>query len=76
MTKREELASYAHNAWSGWMQWMLSCSPSSEGELTVPKKLVERWTRQMKTSYEDLSEEEKESDRVEADKILTIIQQK
>lgn len=29
----------------------------------MPKEKVERWTRQMNTNYEDLTEKEKESDR-------------
>lgn len=80
---REELAEYAHEAWSGWMKYMFE-----KGALTttwdikerrtvqtfhLPYQFVERWQRQMNTPYADLPESEKESDRAEADKMLEII---
>jgi hypothetical protein len=69
----EELAAYAHRAWSGWMNWMFEHSTSHEGEITIPKFLVDRWTRQMNTLYDDLPEEEKQSDRAEAEKIINTL---
>ena len=83
---REALAQYAHDAWSGWMQYLFSKghfkqqpeAGSLNGQETVwimPAWAVERWTRQMHTSYADLPEEEKVSDREEADKMLEIIMQ-
>ena len=44
-----------------------------DGTWTMPKWAVERWTRQMNTEYKNLSEEEKDSDRREADGMLNII---
>jgi hypothetical protein len=41
--------------------------------VVIPPWAVERWTRQMTTPYADLTEEEKESDRAEADKMLAIV---
>jgi len=38
------------------------------GYTVIPHALVERWQRQMATEYEDLPEEEKDSDRAEAEK--------
>lgn len=74
MEVRELLASYAHNAWSGWMQYMFSRSTvNQDGSITIPAPLVERWTRQMTTSYEKLPEDEKLSDRAEADIMLEIM---
>jgi hypothetical protein len=71
---REALADYAHVAWSGWMSYMLTkCSPNPDGSVTIPVWAVERWTRQIETPYEALSEGEKESDREQADKILAVI---
>jgi hypothetical protein len=74
---REALAAYAHEAWSGWMRYMFGKCERAHGydheAVAIPKWAVERWTRQMNTSYADLPEEEKESDRKEADKILDII---
>ena len=73
---KDELAKYAHDAWSGWMKYMFSKCGKIDllpGGLFIPSELVERWTRQMNTEYEDLPENEKESDRKEANEILNII---
>lgn len=69
---REALADYAHAAWSGWMQYMFDKSQCLGGEVIIPESLVKRWKRQMTTTYADLSEDEKTSDRKEADKILKL----
>jgi len=75
--KREEIAAYAHEAWSGWMQHLFSKSTSNpDGTVTIPKKDVARWTRQMTTPYAELPESEKRSDRKEADTILKIVNSK
>lgn len=84
---REALAEYAHEAWSGWMKYLFgkgerrgqfSADPTKYSEIEVvwimPAWAVERWTRQMNTSYADLPESEKESDRQEADRMLAIVQ--
>lgn len=76
---REQLAAYAHEAWSGWMRYMFSKTETSErffsGEtvVVIPRWAVERWQRQMSTPYADLPEAEKKSDRKEADEILAIV---
>jgi len=75
---REQLAAYAHEAWgrstrnllATSIQWLLTYS---QGRV-IPRKFISKWERQMKTSYGDLPENEKESDRAEADKILDIIE--
>jgi hypothetical protein len=73
--EREALAAYAHEAWSGWMKYMFGKSSRgrTSGHVVIPADLVARWERQMTTPYADLPESEKESDRVEADKMLAII---
>ena len=71
--KREELAEYAHEAWSGWMKHMFKMGMFMDGVWVMPKILVERWHRQMNTPYDDLTETEKDSDRAEADKMLEIM---
>jgi hypothetical protein len=70
---REQLAAYAHEAWSGWMEYLFSKCDKQKYELIIPAWAVERWGRQMHTPYADLSDKEKESDRAEADKMLAII---
>lgn len=79
----EALADYAHVAWAGWKEYefrlcreaMESGEPLAPGYLVIPANLVSRWTRQMNTPYADLPENEKESDRVEARKMLDIFLQ-
>ncbi len=70
----EALSAYAHDAWSGW--WLYAFSKGTvndDGTLTFPAWAVERWTRQMQTKYADLSDQEKESDRAEAAKMIAIV---
>jgi hypothetical protein len=70
---RERLADYAHEAWSGWMRYMFDKSVVMSRGVLIPQDLVERWERQMKTPYAELPENEKESDRAEADRMLAIV---
>lgn len=72
---RELLAAYSHDAaWSGWLRYQFSKGTfNDDGSWTMPAWAVERWTRQMNTRYVDLPEQEKNSDREEADKMLAII---
>jgi Lar family restriction alleviation protein len=70
---REALAEYAHDAWSGWMEYLFSkCDQTGNTYATIPTWAVRRWQRQMNTPYADLPEEEKESDRLEADRIIEV----
>ena len=72
---REALADFAHEQWSGWMGYLFSCGTfNGDGTWIMPAWAVERWTRQMKTPYIELSEEEKESDRREAKRMIAVIQ--
>ena len=71
---RELLAAYAHDAWSGWMRYLFAkCERSLQQQVVIPDWAVERWTRQMTTPYADLPEEEKQSDRKEADQMLALM---
>ena len=73
-TVREKLADYAHKAWAGWMEYLFSKSVlNKDGSVTIPKSLVDRWTRQVNTDYTELSQAEQKSDLAEADKMLKII---
>lgn len=80
----EALAAYAHDAWSGWMIYLFGkCRHGADyigmtgyidnGTRIIPQDYVERWMRQLETKYEDLPEQEKESDRKEARKILKVL---
>lgn len=71
---REKIAELCHEQWSGWMKYLFNKSPNTEnGEAIIPKWAVDRWTRQINTPYESLSESEKESDRNEADRFIRLI---
>jgi len=71
---REALADYAHAAWSGWMKYQFSKAEiQPDGTWIMPAWAVERWQRQMNTPYTELPEEEKASDRKEADEMLAIV---
>jgi len=75
VNKIEALAKYAHESWSGWMVYLFDkCVMNEDGSATLPKDSVDRWQRQMNTSYQELSENEKKSDRVEAHRILYVIE--
>ena len=73
---REKLAEYAHRTWAGWMEYMMSkCVNTVDGSgVVMPKEFYERWTRQKNTPYSELPENEKTSDRYEADRILDILE--
>lgn len=73
---REELARLCHEMWSGWMEYLFMQNDKNEdGSFTIPEGLVKRWNRQSYTDYAKLSEKEKDSDRIEADKILELVEE-
>lgn len=73
---REALAAYAHEAWSGWMRYLFDRGElHPDGSFTIPVELVLHWQRQMRTPYMELPEDEKRSDRKEADEMLAIFAQ-
>lgn len=61
---REELADLAHEQWSGWMRYLFENWNDDS---------VARWKRQMETPYAELSREEQDSDRKEADRVLAVL---
>lgn len=65
---REQLAALSHDQWSGWMRYMIGRLEGPD-----PKVWLDRWRRQMETPYDKLPENEKESDRREADRVLAVI---
>jgi hypothetical protein len=46
---------------------------NKDGTFTIKKDSVNRWKRQMNTLYNELPENEKDSDRKEADLIIEIV---
>jgi len=70
----EKGASLEHERWAGWQKYLHSlCTKNKDGSLTIPVERVVRWERQIKTSYRNLSEQEKEYDRIEVRKYLPFI---
>ena len=59
----EEIAPFEHKQWAHWTKYMLD---------NLTEENIARWRKQIDTEYKDLSEEEKESDRVWARKLLVI----
>ena len=72
---REKIAKVQHDQWSGWMEYLFSKCKGSDTGYFIPKVFVERWERQMRTPYEELTDKEQDSDRIEADKLLSLILQ-
>ena len=80
---KEQIAALCHEQWSGWMEYLFSKAidykpgevQAYEDGVIIPKCAVDRWRKQLKTPYEQLSEEEKESDRKEADRFIQLLKQ-
>lgn len=67
------LADLAHQMWSGWMKYLFQFGTfNSNGTFTISADKVSRWKRQSETPYELLSEREKESDRIEARRMISL----
>lgn len=70
----EALAALEHERWSHWQRYLhAQCERRSDGALVIPAELAFRWEEQMSTSYSDLSEEEKDSDREQVLRYLPTI---
>ena len=71
----ECLAREAHTAWSGWMEYLFRKCAECGTESIIPAWAVERWKRQASTAYDDLPEDEKESDRDEARRYIRALRE-
>ena len=65
--KREKLAALEHDQWAHWTKYMLD---------NLTPENIARWKKQVKTPYAALSEKEKDSDRIWADKVIKIVESK
>ena len=78
---REVIADVQHEIWSSWMRWMFSVGQYQNIEFNgtvqrcwvMPNHLVRRWERQAKTPYSELTPQEKDSDREQADKVIAAL---
>lgn len=70
----EDLASIEHERWSHWQRYLHEqCLRCEDGSLVIPAELVARWEKQMATTYNDLDEQEKESDREQVYRNLPVL---
>ncbi len=70
----DRLALIEHERWAHWQTFVhKNCVRQSDGSLTIPSELAERWQRQIDTPFSQLSESEKESDRKQVERYLPII---
>ncbi|MFN0074005.1 MAG: hypothetical protein ACKVVP_21205 [Chloroflexota bacterium] len=70
----ERLAATEHDRWAHWQRYMHGMAERRpDGALILPAELVERWEAQISTSYADLSEAEKESDREQVRRYLPLL---
>src|SRR4051812_21271223 len=70
----EQLAALEHERWAHWQRYVHDqCQREADGSLTIPVHLVERWTEQIGTPYQRLSDREKDSDREQVHRYLPVI---
>ncbi len=68
------MAALEHLRWSGWETYRESILEKGDRRKPEdPETHLERWKRLRETPYRDLTEAEKESDRVEARKTRDLI---
>lgn len=69
----EKLAAIEHERWADWQKWchkvLRENNPSPE-----QSDILERWDRQIETTYAELSEKEKQSDRDQVMRYWPLIQ--
>jgi hypothetical protein len=73
---KEQLAAIEHERWAHWQAYLHSKGRRlPDGALLLPADLVTHWERQIATPYEELSEIEKDSDRDQVDRYLSVIKE-
>ena len=71
---KPKLSDYAHEAWIRWMKKLFEVSVHhADGTVTISRYHVDRWKRQMKTEYINLSDIGKDTRDAEADRIIEVI---
>lgn len=66
----EEVAAIQHDQWSSWMRYLFGkCfKPSNSEDVIIPAAYAKNLIRLVETPYDQLTEKEKGSDRVEAER--------
>jgi hypothetical protein len=71
----EQLAALEHQRWAHWQKYVHDHGQRQpDGSIVLPASLVERWERQINTPYNDLAENEKDSDREQVRKYFPILE--
>lgn len=72
----ERLANVQHGIWSHWMSHVFrECGQlADDGSFVIVAGHVAQWQRQIKTPYVQLSQQEQESDREQAARVLRVIE--
>lgn len=72
----ERFADFYHGERSGWIKEMLGETASnSDGSITISKEQLDMWENRMNTPYQDITEDEKESSKSQAAKIIDIVEE-
>jgi len=71
----EQLAGIEHTRWADWQRYVhttcgLRCA---DGSIVLPAGNVARWDRQIATPYAGLTEEERDSDRIQVARYWPLI---
>lgn len=70
----ERLAALEHARWAHWQRYVHDRGQRmADGTLVLPADAVARWDRQMNTAFDDLSPEERESDREQVEWYLGVV---
>jgi len=68
------LAQIEHERWTHWQRYLHDkCDRLEDGSLVIPPDLVWRWEDQVEASYDQLSEQERESDREQVQRYLPVV---
>jgi len=70
----EKLAELEHIQWSNWTEYFLNNFVDKDTGV-INLDLAVRWKRQCATKYSELTEKEKDSDRIWADKVIKLIKE-
>ncbi|CAN7725564.1 hypothetical protein LJR234_006378 [Mesorhizobium amorphae] len=70
----DRLAAIEHDRWAHWQDYMHRAGERlPDGRVILPADQVARWDRQIATSFSDLNDAEKESDRDQVRRYLPVI---
>ena len=69
----EILSDLEHEQWISWVEYIIDAYELDDGSLSIPKEKVNKWLKLMNTSYEELTEEEKDEDREFGQKVLDVV---